>query len=70
MALSNLPQAYRIFKRKSAKDISLITYLILFVGGIIWILYGIEIDNFPLILANVIGIFGVSSVIIGWIKYH
>jgi len=61
MAIANFPQAFKIFKRKSAKDISIITYIILFIGAIIWILYGIEIASFPLWISNSIGAFGVMS---------
>jgi len=32
--IANLPQAYKIFKRKSAKDISIITYLFLLSGAL------------------------------------
>ncbi len=34
MALAALPQIYKIFKRKSAKDISAISYFLFTVGGI------------------------------------
>ena len=69
MGLSNFFQAYRIFTRKSAKDISLITFSILFIGAIIWVLYGIEIGNTPVVLSNMIGVFGVGAVLLGWFLY-
>ena len=34
------PQVYKIFKRRSAKDISFFSYAFLFITGIIWLLYG------------------------------
>ena len=43
---ANFPQIYKIFKTKSANDLSLVTYLILTVGTIVWILYGLQIDEF------------------------
>ncbi|MFC1686125.1 SemiSWEET family sugar transporter [Nanoarchaeota archaeon] len=49
---ANLPQIYKIFIRKSAKDISVWTYLILTVGSVIWILYGIELMNTPILIMN------------------
>jgi MtN3 and saliva related transmembrane protein len=64
-----IPQTYRIFKRKSAKDISILTYSILSVIGIVWILYGIEIQNFPIIISNGVGTFFLLSVILGWNLY-
>jgi MtN3 and saliva related transmembrane protein len=69
MALSGLPQTVRIFRRRSAGDISVITYFILFVGSLVWIMYGIEINSFPIIITNAIGIVTVSSVILGCILY-
>ncbi|MFH1445248.1 MAG: SemiSWEET family transporter [Nanoarchaeota archaeon] len=67
--IANLPQAYRIFKRKSAKDISILTYSILIVGAIIWLLYGIELANFPIIITNAIGSINIGLVIVGWYFY-
>jgi MtN3 and saliva related transmembrane protein len=67
--MANIPQAYKIFKRKSAKDISITTYSMIFLGSLVWILYGIEIKDFPLILANTVGIISISSVIFGWYLY-
>lgn len=67
--IAGFPQAYKIFKRKSAKDISIITYLLLFTGAIIWILYGIEINNFALIITNIFGALNLGLVVIGWFLY-
>ncbi len=67
--IANFPQAYKIFKRKSAKDISIITYSFLFTGAIIWIFYGIEIWNLPVIITNVLGAINIGLVVIGWSLY-
>lgn len=67
--LANIPQVYRIFKRKSAKDISILTYSIILSSCIIWILYGIEIENIPLIITNALGVVSIILVIIGWFLY-
>lgn len=67
--LANFPQVIKIFNRKSAKDISITTYTIIFVGTTIWILYGIEIKNMPLIIGNTFGAVTVLLVIIGWFLY-
>lgn len=68
-ALANLPQAYRIFKRKSAKDISFWTYAAFLVAAIVWLLYGIEIRNWPVIIANGVGILTLLMVLAGWYVY-
>jgi MtN3 and saliva related transmembrane protein len=67
--LANFPQAHRIFKRKSAKDISILTYSFLFLGTVIWILYGIELANFPIIITNIFGAVNIGMVVIGWFLY-
>jgi MtN3 and saliva related transmembrane protein len=69
MALANIPQAFKIFLRKSAKDVCLLTYLILLVGTVSWILYGIEIKSFPLIFANSVGLIAIGLVISGCLLY-
>jgi MtN3 and saliva related transmembrane protein len=69
MGLANFPQVYKIFRRKSAKDISILTYCLLLSGAIIWVLYGIEISNFPIIIANSLGTISVFMIVVGWFLY-
>lgn len=66
MGLAYFPQAYKIFKRKSAKDISLLTYTFFGFGIIIWLIYGISISNYPIIISNVVALLGAISVIFAY----
>jgi len=50
--LSFAPQAFKIWKTKSAKDISLATFLMFLIGTILWLTYGIMMNSLPIILAN------------------
>jgi MtN3 and saliva related transmembrane protein len=68
-ALAMIPQAYKIFKRKSAKDISLITYSFFGASAFIWFFYGMEIYNVPIIISEAVGAVIVVSIIIGWFLY-
>lgn len=52
MASANMIQAYRIFRRKSAKDLSLTTFLLFLAGSIVWVLYGIEMNDPAIYLLN------------------
>ena len=70
MSLANYPQAYKIYKTKSAGDISVLTYLILVFGGAIWLFYGISIKNFPIIITYSFGVFFVLLVLVGIFKYR
>ena len=47
-----VPQAIKIWKTKSAKDISLGMFVILCTGIILWIVYGILVKSLPLVAAN------------------
>jgi len=69
MALANFPQVYKIFKRKSAKDISAITYSVYIAGALIWLLYGIEIKSVPVLASNIIGIIASILILTGWFLY-
>ena len=48
-----LPQALKTWKTKSAKDLSLGMYSIFCTGIILWLTYGIMIQDIPIILTNV-----------------
>jgi len=66
---ANFPQAYKIFKRKSAGDISIVTYLIIFISIILWTLYGIELRNPIIVIPNIFAFISVDAVIIGWFRF-
>ncbi len=49
-----VPQVVKIWKTRSARDLSLGMYAI-FVGGVVlWLVYGLLLDSLPIILANVL----------------
>jgi MtN3 and saliva related transmembrane protein len=66
MGLAYLPQTYKIYKRKSAKDVSILTYLFFGIGIAIWLIYGISISNYPIIISNAVALLGACSVIIAY----
>jgi len=50
--ISFLPQLIRVYRLKSAHEISLTMFLVFSFGVFLWLLYGIFIRSFPVILAN------------------
>lgn len=54
--ISALPQAIKTWKEKSAKDISFYTYLILCLGILLWLIYGILIHDYVVIIANAVSL--------------
>ena len=69
MALSNGFQAIKIFQRKSSSDVAVSTYLIITIGEIVWIMYGISINSFPLVISNSIGLVLTTIIIFGYFIY-
>ena len=51
---SFVPQVYKIWKRKSTESISLIMFLMFFVGVLLWLIYGIFIKSVSMTIANTI----------------
>tara|TARA_B100000242_G_C42620858_1_gene292634 strand:- start:109 stop:369 length:261 start_codon:yes stop_codon:yes gene_type:complete len=49
-----LPQAIKVYKSRSTKDISLYMFLIFTLGVLSWLIYGIIINDLPIILANAV----------------
>ena len=65
-----LPQLYKTWKTKSAEDVSLIM-LILFITGLIsWIIYGLRIHSFPILIANVVTLMFNFSILILKLSYN
>ena len=47
-----VPQVVKTWKTKLADDLSLTMYIAMFIGIILWLLYGIHLNSFAMILAN------------------
>jgi len=64
-----LPQALKVWKTKSTKDISLYMFIIFTVGVLSWLIYGISISDLPIILANAVTLILSLFILIYKIKY-
>jgi MtN3 and saliva related transmembrane protein len=52
--VSFVPQLIRVWTRKSARDISLIMFLLFAFGVGCWLIYGLGIGSAPIIAANAV----------------
>lgn len=50
--VSFVPQLIRVWRLRSARDISLTMFLVFSAGVFLWLLYGVSIHSVPVILAN------------------
>lgn len=62
------PQAIRIIRTRDVHSISLLMYSTHTVGLFFWLTYGIMLNEWPMIMANIIGIIPASSILILKIK--
>ena len=67
--ISFLPQAIKVYKSKSTKDISLYMFLIFTIGVLSWLIYGLIINDLPVILANAVTLILSLFILIYKIRY-
>jgi MtN3 and saliva related transmembrane protein len=53
---SSIPQIIRVYRLKESRDISLWTVSSLSAGVLLWVIYGIEIGDLPVIIANAVSL--------------
>lgn len=64
-----IPQVVRIVKTKDTKGISLIMYITFTIGVLSWLIYGICLNELPIVLCNAVTLV-LSVTIVGFkIKY-
>ncbi len=66
--LSFLPQAIRIYRTKNTDAISFWMYSIFSVGVFLWLIYGVLIQAWPVVIANAITL--LLSLWILWMKIN
>jgi MtN3 and saliva related transmembrane protein len=63
------PQLYKVIKTNSTTDISFMSILLIILCSLLWIWYGILIDDFPIIIADVVMILEEFIILIYKIKH-
>ena len=64
-----VPQAAQVWRTRSTKDISLAMFAMTFVGILMWFIYGVMLQNIPLIFANGITLVLVGSIIVAKLRF-
>lgn len=65
-SITFVPQVFRVWKTRSAGDLSMAMLLIVFSSTLIWIVYGVGIHSWPVILCN--SIIAVLSLLLIYFK--
>ena len=66
---SFIPQIWRLFKLKSAREISLLFTSLLLIGTACWLSYGVVLDLFPVLLWNSIGFVLLCALLFAKLRY-
>ncbi len=64
-----LPQAIKIWRTKSAKDISLAMFLCFCLGVALWLLYGFLVWSVPVIAANLVTLLIAGTILAFKLRY-
>lgn len=68
--IAYVPQALRIWKRKSSDDVSIVTYLLFMGGQVIYFVYGFRIHQWPLIIGMAANLAGSIAVIASALRFR
>lgn len=61
---SFIPQVLRVWRTKHTKDISLLMYSLFTLGVALWLVYGVLLDAWPIIIANSITLLLAGTVLV------
>lgn len=62
-------QAYKIFANKTIKNISISTYYLFLPNFILWLIYGITLSDYPIIISSTIATLGALLIITAYNLY-
>jgi len=67
--LMTLPQVYQIWVMKQAEGVSGLTWGLYLIAAVIWLLYGLQLKDKPIIISSILWLFFESAVVVGTILY-
>lgn len=70
MAIGVYLQAWKIWKTKSAKDFSWTIIFAIVFNEVAWLLYGLALHEWPIILVSIINFPGILGTTSGFLKYR
>ncbi len=64
-----IPQAWKVWRTHHTADISLGMYILFTLGVVLWLAYGIQIESWPIVIANSVTLLLAGSVLTMKIKF-
>ena len=65
-----IPQAVRIWKRRSSDDVSIVTYLLFLLGQVIWLTYGVRFGLLEIVLGMSANLAGNLAVLVSALRFR
>lgn len=65
-----VPQVIRVWRRRSADDISLAMYLLFMIGVALWTVYGLSLRAAPVIAANSVTLLLAGAVVAAKLRFR
>lgn len=67
--LMTLPQIYKIWVRHETAGVSFATWAFFITAAIVWLLYGIQLKNIPIIVSSTLWILVEGGIVLGLMIY-
>lgn len=67
--VSFIPQVFKVWQTRSTKDVSLGMYALFTLGVALWLVYGLAIDAWPVIIANAVTLLLAGAVLVMKLRF-
>ncbi len=67
--ISFLPQVIKVWKTHSTKDLSLIMFLLFSLGVLLWLIYGLILMDWPIIISNLVTLLLALTILVHKVRY-
>lgn len=64
-----LPQVLQVWRSRSAGDISLPMYVMMVTGATLWVIYGLMLSAWPVVMANGVSLFFLIPILLFKLSY-
>jgi MtN3 and saliva related transmembrane protein len=65
-----VPQVLKVYRTKSANDVSFLMFSIFSTGVLLWLVYGLLIASVPIVVANIVTLLLCLAVIVLKLRYR
>jgi MtN3 and saliva related transmembrane protein len=64
-----IPQALQVWRTRDTRSLSLVAQVLFLITVTLWLIYGVMIVDWPLILANIVSVTAMISIVTAKLKF-